>query len=399
MTEDAAPGPQARTSLGQLAALFAKLGFTSFGGPAAHVALMQQEVVDRRKWVDGEHFMDMVSAVNFIPGPNATELAIHVGQLRAGFRGLVVAGACFIVPSMLISTFLAWVYVRWGTLPSALPTLRAIGAAIVAIVAWATYRFGRTALKGVFSIVVAVCAALASVAGSLYLRIQPEIPVLLAAAIIGGVRTRGGNRGARTLAFALPALLWTDVGRMALGFLKIGATLFGSGYVLVSYFQSELVDRHGWLTQQQLADTIAVGQFTPGPLLSSGTFAGYLLGSLRFGGGEIGGLIGAAAATLAIFLPSFVLVAAFGPMLQRIRGLAWARGALDSMNAAVVGLMVIAAVRLGSSALLVPGSARPDLVNDFLFVGALAGLTFKINSTWLILLAAGIGTLRSFLGG
>lgn len=397
MNDSSDPRPHPSRPLAELALLFTKLGFTSFGGPAAHVALMRQEVVERRKWVDDGHFLDMVSAVNFIPGPNATELAIHVGQLRAGTRGLVVAGACFIVPAMIISIPMAWAYSRWGELPQALPTLRAISASIVAIVAFATFSFGRTALKDPFSVILASCAALASVAVSRFWRVQPEIPVLLVAAISGGIRTRTRHSGPRTLAFAMPALFWTDIGRLALGLLKIGATLFGSGYVLISYFQSELVDRHGWLTQQQLADTIAVGQFTPGPLLSSATFVGYLLGHLRFGGGLVGGVIGAVVATVAIFLPSFLLVAVFGPMLQRLRSLGWARGALDGMNAAVVGLMVVAAVRLGASALVLPDTRRVDVVGIIILAGSLVGMRAKTNSTWLVIAAAGIGTVISLL--
>jgi chromate transporter len=393
--------PRQRGRLAELALLFARLGFTSFGGPAAHVALMEQEVVRRRKWLDEAHFMDMVSAVNFVPGPNATELAIHVGQLRAGTAGLVVAGACFIVPAMLISIPLAWAYVAWGALPQAAPALRAIGAAIVAVVAAATVRFGRTAARSAFGVTVAAGAAAASFALSRYGRIQPEIPLLLAAALLGAARGAarrgGGGRGARTLALALPALFWGETGRMALILLKIGATLFGSGYVLISYLQSELVDRAGWLTQAQLVDAIAVGQFTPGPLLSSATFVGYLLGSLRFGGGVAGGVIAAVLATAAIFFPSFLVVAFFGPMLQKVRSLGWARGALDAMNAAVVGLMATAAVRLGVSALLVPGTPRADLLGVALFAASLLALRARVNSTWIVVAAGAIGTALSLL--
>lgn len=386
----AEPQPRSRR-LAELALLFTRLGFTSFGGPAAHNALMEQEVVGRRKWVDSTHFMDMMSAVNFIPGPNATELAIHIGQLRAGSWGLVVAGVCFIVPAMLISIPLAWAYVGWGALPRALPVLRSIGAAIVAVVAAATFRFGRTAVKDGRSVVLAVCAAAAALLARKFRLMQPEIPVLLAAAVYGALASRRKDAGARTLALALPALFWGNLGILAAGLLKIGATLFGSGYVLISYLQSEFVDQRGWLTQQQLVDTVAAGQFTPGPLLSSATFVGYLLGHLRFKGGVIGGIIGGVTATAAIFFPSFVLVAVFGPMLQRLRALGWARGALDAMNAAVVGLMAVAAVRLGITGLLLPGTTRPDLLGIAVFLGSVVGLRAKINPTWFILAAALIG--------
>ncbi len=399
MSDNAVSRPRPRGRLAELALLFTRLGFTSFGGPAAHIALMEQEVVRRRKWVDEAHFMDMVSAVNFIPGPNATELAIHIGQLRAGTPGLVVAGACFIVPAMLISIPLAWAYVAWGELPQALPTLRAIGAAIVAVVVVATVRFGRTALRSPFGIATASFAALAAFALSRYGRIQPEIPLLLIAALAGAARGAAPSRGrgAKTLAIALPALFWGEAGRMTLSLLRIGATLFGSGYVLISYLQSEFVDRTGWLTQAQLVDTIAVGQFTPGPLLSSATFVGYLLGALRFGGGVAGGVTAAVLATAAIFFPSFLLVAVFGPLLQRLRSLGWARGALDAMNAAVVGLMATAAVRLGAAALLAPGTLRADLIGAAIFAASLLALRAKVNATWLVIAAGAAGTALSLL--
>ena len=359
---------------------------------------MRQEVVERRKWVEEAHFLDMVSAVNFSPGPNATELAIHVGQLRAGVRGLVVAGTCFLVPAMLICIPLAWAYVTWGALPQALPIVRAIGAAVVAVVSMATYRFGRAAIRGFFSIVLAIGASLAAFAAPRYIRIQPEIPVLMVSALLGALLRHWRGHGTKTLAFGLPVLFWGDLGRAAVRMLKIGATLFGSGYVLISYLQSEFVDRSGWLTQQQLLDTIAVGQFTPGPLLSSATFLGYVLGHLRFGGGVAGGVIAAVLATIAIFLPSFILVAILGPLLQRVRSLGWARGALDAMNAAVVGLMAAAAVRLGISALKIPDAARLDYINILIFLGTLVGMRAKVNPTWLIIAAACVGTLLMLFG-
>jgi chromate transporter len=296
---------------------------------------------------------------------------------------------------MLINMALAWFYVGWGALPQAQPVLRSIGAVIVAVVAAATLRFARTAIKGAVWAAVALLAALAAFAAWRFARLQPEIPVLFAAALFGALRGRGRPKGARTLAVALPALFWTDLGRMAWGLLKIGATLFGTGYVLISYLQSELVDQRGWLTQRQLVDTIAAGQFTPGPLLTSATFVGYVLGAGTFGGGVAGGMIGAVTATAAIFLPSFVVVAIFGPMLQRVRTLGWARGALDSMNAAVVGLTAVAAVRLGISALTLAGPTRPDLLNLVIFACAALGLWARINATWLILAAALLGAAAS----
>jgi chromate transporter len=382
-----------RGRLRELAAVFTKLGFTAFGGPAVHVGLMESEIVTRRGWIDRQHFLDMVAAVNFVPGPNSTELAIHVGQLRAGFAGLLVAGACFIAPAMLIILPIAWGYVRWGALPALQPALRSVGAAVVAVVAIATLRFGRTAVKDPFAAVLAALTAVGAAGASLWTRVQPEIPALAVAAVAGtlwyGRRRSGG--GAVLRAVALPLVFWREIGSMALYLLKIGGTLFGSGYVLVSYLQSDFVDRTGWLTQRQFLDAIAVGQFTPGPLLTTATFVGYLLGAVRFGGGAAGGIAGGVAATVAIFLPSFVIVAIFGPMLQRLRAMPWARAALDGMNAGVVGLMAAATVRLALPAVALPGGGA-DWLNAGLLAAALVALANRVNATWVILTAGMLGT-------
>jgi chromate transporter len=383
------------TTLPELAALFTKLGFTAFGGPAAHVALMEDEVVVRRGWIDHQHFLDLVAAVNFIPGPNSTELAIHIGQLRAGFRGLLVAGACFITPAVLIILPIAWAYARWGTLPRAQPPLRAIGAAIAGVVLFATLRFGRTTLKDAFSMVVATIVAISTVLlPRTNIALQPEIPALILAAIAGAIWHRRRAFGA-SLMLALPMGFWPDMLRMAGAFLKIGATLFGSGYVLISYLQSGFVDRHGWLTQRELLDAIAVGQFTPGPLLTTASFVGYLLGHSKFRGGVSGGIIGGVVATLAIFSPSFILVAIFGPLLQKIRQMPAARGALDGMNAAVVGLMVVVALRLTAAAVWQSDAGRVGWVSVALLVLSLIALSRKINTTWIILAAGAVGLIIS----
>jgi chromate transporter len=286
----------ARGRVREVAALFMRLGFTAFGGPAAHIAIIEDEVVQRRRWIDRAHFLDVVAAVNFIPGPNSTELAIHLGQLRAGFAGLITAGVCFIAPAVLIILPIAWAYVTYGALPQVQPVLRAMAAAIVAIVAVATWRFLQTAIKGGFTGV--LCAA--SILGALLLRrfthLQPEIIALALAAAAGAVRSMRPRRDRVVLSIspivALAPIVSGDYARMALFFLKVGATLFGSGYVLVSYLQSGLVDDHHWLTQRQLLDAIAVGQFTPGPLLTTSTFVGFVLGHTTFGGGTTGGFVG-----------------------------------------------------------------------------------------------------------
>jgi chromate transporter len=392
-SQDAPPG-----SLGELASLFLRLGFTAFGGPAAHVALMEAEIVTRRKWLDRQHFLDLVAAVNFIPGPNSTELAIHVGQLRAGFSGLVVAGMCFIAPAMLIILPIAWAYVLWGSLPQAGPVLRAIGSAVAAIVVFATIRFAQTALKDPLTFAIALLIAIHATIAPLLNWPQPEIPSLAVAAVVAALWYRRSSNATMLLMIALPVGFWAELLRLGLVLLKIGATLFGSGYVLISYLQSEMVDHRGWLTARQLTDAIAVGQFTPGPLLTTATFIGYLLGSARFAGGVGGGIIGGTVATIAIFAPAFVLVAIFGPLLQRIRKSPLARGALDGMNAAVVGLMAVIGLRMIWPAVYDTTARSVNLMGTVIFAAALLGQWRKINSTWLILAAGAVGWAASRVG-
>ncbi len=387
-----------RSRLREVAALFTRLGFTAFGGPAAHVAMIEDEVVARRKWLDRAHFLDIVSAINFIPGPNSTELAIHLGQLRAGLPGLLVAGICFITPAALIILPIAWMYVKFGTLPQVEPILRAISAAIVAIVAMATYRFLRTAIRDSFAAVLCAVVVVGALAAQQITNLQPEIPALIFAAICG-IAWYSRPSSVPMLGIA-PAYMFViripdEYLRMALFFLKVGATLFGSGYVLVSYLQSGLVDHFHWLTQRELLAAIAVGQFTPGPLLTTATFVGFLLGHGKFDGGLPGGIVGAIIATVSIFLPSFLLVAILGPMLQRLRTNRFARGALDGMNAAVVALMLVVNLRLADAALFKVPSNQLDGMNLLILAGATAALFGKINATWIVVAAGVFGWLTS----
>jgi chromate transporter len=387
--------------LRELAGLFTRLGFTAFGGPAAHVALMEDEIVTRRKWLDRAHFLDLIAAVNFVPGPNSTELAIHIGQLRAGLPGLIVAGACFICPAMLIILVISWAYVRFGAIPQVIPALHSVTAAVVAIILYAICRFARTAIKDVFTLILFILVAVLHIVGTRQAIPQPELMLLFAAAIAGAfwyhaLRTRSAHR---FLMLALPLNFWPDMARMALVLLKIGATLFGSGYVLITYLQSDMVDRRGWLTQQQLADAIAVGQFTPGPLLTTSTFVGFLLGHSKFGGGLAGGIVGGIIATVAIFLPAFILVALLGHLLQKLRASTWARGALDGMNAAVVGLMILPLLRLGIPAIYDTAAGTPDWLNLLILLASLIGLWRKINATWLIIAAGLAGSITSAIRG
>lgn len=400
--------------LAEVARLFLKLGFTAFGGPAAHVALMEEEVVTRRGWLDRQHFLDMVSAVNFVPGPNSTELAIHVGLVRAGFPGLVVAGVCFITPAMLIVLPLAWLYVAHGRTPGVGEALVGIKACMVAIVVVALWRFARTGVKDAFTTVIAIAAA---VAGFAWKVPQQELIILGIAAVAGmiwyGRRGRGENVEPRTPNIEhrseerieprrMPAM-WLPLGagfvvsgpfvQMVLFFLKVGATLLGSGYVLASFLHSGLVEQHKWLTERELLDAIAVGQVTPGPLLTAATFIGYVLGARNFGGGVTGGVAGGVLATVAIFLPSFCFIAVLGPVLPRIRRSRWARGALDGMNAAVVSLILVVTVRLGRSAIAGGGGAI-DWLSAGVFAASLGLLLgTKLNPTWLIVGSGIVGVL------
>ncbi len=371
----------------ELAKLFTKLGFTAFGGPAAHIAMMEDEVVVRRKWLDRTHFLDIVAAVNFVPGPNSTELAIHIGQIRAGFIGLLTSGVCFITPAVLIILAIAWAYVQYGTLPKVQSAMLGISAAVVAIVAAAMIRFGRTALRGMFSVIVAIASLALAIVLRRYSKLQPEIVVLALAALAGAIK----NGWLRRTRLPMLSLNLAALAPIAWFFFKIGGTLFGSGYVLVSYLQSGLVVQRHWLTNQQLLDAVAVGQFTPGPLLTTATFIGYLLGNQHFNGGVTGGIIGAVTATIAIFLPSFIFVAILGPMLQRIRHNRYARGALDAMNAAVVALILVVLVNVGISAL-------KDWLTILIAVASLALLIWRnVNATWIVLASGIIGLIASLL--
>jgi chromate transporter len=380
--------------LKELALLFLRLGFTAFGGPPAHVATMEDEVVRRRQWLDRQHFLDLVAAVNFVPGPNSTELAIHIGLIRAGFPGLVVAGVCFIVPAVLIILPLAWMYVKWGALPEASHVLSAINAAIVAVIAMALWRFVTLAIRNVFTAIVAGAAIAFAFAARWFPQYQPDLIILASAAVAGALYVARSRVNVASLTPAcLPILLSASENRQLLKasllFLKIGATLFGSGYVLVSYLQANFIDQTGWLTRQQLLDAIAVGQITPGPLLTTATFIGYVLGQ-RFLGNTAGAVLGAVACTLGIFLPSFVFIAVLGRLLPAIRANPYARGALDAINAAVVAMIFIVLLGLAQASLL--PHWRPSYLNLAIALGSfLALLRWEVNSTWIVLVAGIVG--------
>jgi chromate transporter len=378
-----------RTRLAELAALFLRLGVTAFGGPAAHVALMEDEVVRRRGWLGREEFLDLLGATNLIPGPNSTEMAIHIGRLRAGTPGLVVAGACFILPAALIVAALAWAYVSFGRLPEVRGVLYGVAPVIIGVVVQALVGLARTAVKTRFLAAVGVAAMAACFAG------VHELVVLLAAgALVMAWRRARASRppggAAASAILGLPALSGVTTGTAAaaasapfglaplfLFFLKVGSVLFGSGYVLLAFLRADLVERLGWLSERQLLDAIAVGQVTPGPVFTTATFIGFVLG----------GPAGAALATLGIFLPAFVFVAASGWLVPRLRRSPDAAALLDGVNVASLALMAVVSIQLGRSALVDVPTVAIALVSAILLV------RYRVNSAWLVLGGALVGGL------
>lgn len=375
-----------RRNLIEVAALFLRLGATAFGGPAAHLGIMHNEVVKRRRWLSDQEFLDLIGATNLIPGPNSTEMAIHIGFLRARWLGLIAGGMCFVIPATAIVLGLAWAYVRFGAKVQAAWLLYGVKPVVIAIIGQALWSLGQKAVKGIPTALV-VSAVLV-----LYFFRINEIALLFAGGLIVMMglnlhRLRKRTMGALLTPLAglgFPALASTSfsVPLLFLTFLKIGAVMYGSGYVLLAFLRADLVTRFGWLTDQQLLDAIAVGQVTPGPLFTTATFIGYLLG----------GVPGALLATLGIFLPSFVFVAISNPIIPRLRRSTWASGFLDGVNAAALGLMAAVTWQLGRASLVDPLTIIVALVS----LGVL--FRFRINSVWLVLAGGLIGLLTMWLG-
>jgi chromate transporter len=375
--------------LRELAVVFLKLGTIAFGGPAAHVAMMEEEVVVRRRWLSREAFLDYYGATNLIPGPNSTELAIHIGHTRAGWPGLLVAGACFILPAALLVAAIAWLYVTYGRLPQVQGLLYGVKPVVIAIVVQALWRLGRSAVKSAGLALLGAAAIGASMAG-----VHELVVLALAAAVAGtsGVarQLRTGTRmpGLSVLAaYGGPGALGTAAAGMAattagasLGglftvFLKIGAVLFGSGYVLLAFLRADLVERLGWITERQLLDAVAVGQVTPGPVFTTATFVGYV----------VAGGPGAIVATVGIFLPAFVFVAVSGPLVPKLRRSPIAGAVLDGVNVGSLALMAVVSWALGRAAVV-------DGMTVVLTLASFALLVrWKVNSAWLVLGGALVG--------
>jgi len=353
------------SALREVVVVFARLGATAFGGPAAHVALQEVECVRRRGWLDRQRFLDLLAATNLIPGPNSTEMAMHLGRLRAGWPGLVAGGVAFILPSAVLVTLLAALYVRLGALPAVEVVLATLRPAVVVVILDALAGFARQAVRGVETAAAAMVAVAASLAG------VGEVTIVLLAVVAGLLLVPFDRARARDVSLVALALVC----------LKIGATLFGSGYVLIAYLRAEMVERE-WLSDQALLDAVAIGQVTPGPVSTAATFVGYLLA----------GVPGAAVATIAIFLPAFVLVAATAPLVERWRDHPVVRRTLDVVTAAVVGLIAAVVVRLAPAAV---GSGAALLVA----AGAAAALWgLGSSSTVVLLVSVLIGLVRALTG-
>jgi chromate transporter len=378
--------PPSSTSLRELALLFARLGATAFGGPAAHIAMMRDDVVNRRKWLSEERFLDLLGATNLIPGPNSTELALHIGWERRRLPGLLVAGVAFIVPAMLVTGALGWAYVRFGALPSAGWLLYGVKPVILSVVAQAIWGLLPRAAQNRALSAIGALAALLSACG------VHELLVLLCAGLsaiaIAHARSRRAPppsllalgpglplvASAKLSVVSLPQLFWV--------FFKTGSVLFGSGYVLLAFLRADLVERLHWLSPAQLIDAIAVGQMTPGPVFTTATFIGYL----------IAGPSGAVLATAGIFLPAFFFVAISGPLIPRLRASATAAAFLDGVNVASLALMAVVTVQLGRAAIVDPPALLLALTSAVLL------LRFKLNSAWLVLGGAAAGFAIHALG-
>ncbi|TMC16960.1 MAG: chromate efflux transporter, partial [Chloroflexi bacterium] len=383
---------------GEVALLFLRLGCTAFGGPAAHIAMMREEVVRRRQWVSEEHFVDLIGITNLLPGPSSTELAIYLGYLRAGWPGLLLAGICFIGPAMLIVLAIAWAYVIYGTLPQLDWLFYGIQPVVVAIIAHAIWNLGRTVFKGPLALILALLVLLLYLLGvnalillfggaalyglvrflqvrwgkqpTLMSLLLPVVPVRLNGVWSTQLLSLSQDLLASSASFSLPLLF--------LSFLKLGAIVYGSGYTLLAFLRMDLVEHLHWLSDKQLLDAVSIGQFTPGPVFTTATFIGYVLGSWP----------GAILATLGIFLPSFLFIPLIHPFGMRLRQMAWTATILDGVNAAALALMAGVLVQLGQHALIDVVTWAVALISFALL------LRFKLNSVWLILAGALLGILR-----
>jgi chromate transporter len=380
-----------RVSLAALASAFLKLGTVAFGGPAAHIALMEEEFVRRRRWLTQQEFLDRLGAANLIPGPSSTEMAIYIGHTKRGWPGLIVAGCCFIIPAAILVCAIAAAYVRYGSLPQVVGVLYAVKPVVIAVVLQAFWKLKQTAVKtkalgaigvlsaillllGLDNLLVLLCAGVLATLPVVYERLKRRPATV--STLLAWLKPKAA---ASVLAAAIagagaPFGLW----RLFLTFLKIGSVLFGSGYVLLAFLRSDFVTRLHWLTEKQLLDAVAVGQVTPGPVFTTATFIGYL----------VGGLPGAVVATVGIFLPGFLLVAVSGPLIPKIRRSALAGAVLDGVIVGSLALMGVVTWQLGRAALIDP------LTIVIACVGAVLLFATRVNAVWLIPVAAVVGAIH-----
>jgi chromate transporter len=376
-------------TLREIAVSFLRLGTTAFGGPAAHIAMMEEEFVRRRGWISHAEFLDTLGATNLIPGPNSTEMAIHIGHQRAGWKGLMVGGMCFIVPAMLIVMAAAWAYVRFGSLAEFQGIMYGIKPVVVAIILQALWRLAPTAVKSGFLAVVSAIAVVAAMLNA------GPLTILFSTGVVAATAAWIDRERFSAASAAIPAPGWSGIvaavksaaaviapfsfAGLFLFFLKVGAVLYGSGYVLLAFLQTDLVDRLHWITQSQLLDAVAVGQFTPGPVFTTATFIGYLLG----------GATGAVLATIAIFVPGFIFVALSRPLIVRIRRSTIAGAFLDGVNVGALALLAAVILHLGRAALV-------DITTGAVAAISIVVLIFsRINSAWLILAAGIAGSIAT----
>jgi chromate transporter len=373
--------------LGEIAAAFLRLGFIAFGGAVAHIAIMEEEFVQRRKWLSREEFVDRVGAVNLLPGPSSTEMTIYLGYVRGGFVGLAVAGASFILPSALMMVTFAWIYLRYGSLPQIAGVLWGVKPVVVVLIAQAVWSLGKTVLKSrELMVIAAIVLGLAAKKVS-------TLPLLIGTGVSWIVADRFGQKtggsqaaigavsGAGTAVTVVTAAAAT-IGGVFFYFLKIGALLFGSGYVLLAVLREDLVTRFHWVSESQLMDAVAVSQATPGPFFTVATFLGYVLSGWK----------GAALATLGMFVPAFVYVAVTANFLPRLRKSPTASAFLDGVNAAAVALMAFVGFQFARQSVMSPLAAAIALA------GAVLAFRYKVNSAWLILGGAVVG-LVAMIGG
>ena len=372
-------------SLKEVAAVFLKLGFFAFGGPAAHIAMLEEEVVTKRNWMTRDHFLDLVGATNLIPGPNSTEMTMHCGHERAGVKGLFVAGICFIFPAVLITGILAWAYVQYGQLPEVVPFVKGIQPAVLAIIASAIFKLGKKAIKTWELVVLGILVLIAS------FLLNNEIIALLLGGLLGGIyfMFKDGtlkNNFQKLLPVGLTPLVQSAVSGVSTmkifwTFLKVGSILYGSGYVLFAYLETELVTP-GLLSRPELIEAIGIGQFTPGPVLSTATFIGY----------QLGGFWGAIAATTGIFLPSFLFVWILNPLVPKMRRSKILRGFLNAVNVSAVAIMLAVLLVMGQDTL----TDWPNIVIALLSFAFVFGPK-KLNAIWIIIIGALLGYVLSLM--